>query len=175
MYFGTTYAELGFDVGDTIDLLFNVDINDYKNVQSAQMLVRDARMAKEYTDRITHEKKRYEDLKAGGTYTAAEDFLPNRDDCAVVYNFLRREYRNGKSMTDVKGALREIDQSGERRINYVKLKYVLEILNELNICEISHMGSDIYSFQVLFKASKTSIDKSAILKKLRSQCTDRNQ
>jgi len=58
-------------------------------------------------------------------------------------------------------------------INYVKLKYILRILNELKICEIEELNEDIYRFSVLFHATKTSIDKSSILKKLRSQCSDR--
>ena len=62
-----------------------------------------------------------------------------------------------------------------QEINYIKLKYIFEIFNELRICEISELDRDIYSFQVVFQANKTSIDKSAILKKLKSQCIDRNQ
>ena len=175
MYFGVSSAGLGFDVGDTVDLLFNVDINDYKNVLSAQMLIRDARLAEEYTEKIFYHKQRYAEIKAGGSYSVSEDFLPSREDCARVYTFLRREYRNGNGLTDTKSVLRNINVSGENEINYVKLKYIFEIMNELKICDIAEIDKDIYSFQVLFQASKTSIDKSAILKKMRSQCTDRNQ
>lgn len=175
MYFGVTPAELGFETGDTVDILFNIDINDYKNVLSAQILVRDARLAEEYTLRLSKCKRRYDEVRAGGAYSSAEDFLPGRDDFARVYTFLRREYRNETSLTDTKSVLREINQGGGAEINYVKLKYIFEILNELKICDISEIDKDIYSFQVFFRANKTSIDRSAILKKLRSQCTDRNQ
>ena len=88
---------------------------------------------------------------------------------------LRREYRMGNSLTDTKTVLRSLDQSGEREINYVKVKYIFEIFNELKICDVLEIDEDIYSFEVMFKASKTSIDKSAILKRLRTQCIDRNQ
>ena len=175
MYFGVSESALGFEVGDTVDLLFNIDINDYKGAVTTQMIVRDARLAKDYTDCIRAQKNRYARVRGGEGYTLAEDFLPDRDDCARVYTFLRREYRSGNDITDTKSALRAINQVGAREINYVKLKYIFEIFNELNICEIAELSNDIYSFRVIFKANKTSIDKSAILKKLRSQCTDRNQ
>ena len=55
-------------------------------------------------------------------------------------------------------------------INYIKLKYILKIFNELNICNIEELDTDIYRFEVLFNSSKTNIEKSSILKKLRSQC-----
>ena len=175
MYFGVSESALGFECGDTVDLMFNIDINDYKNVISTQMIVRDARLAKDYTDRLDADKLRYSQVRGGQSYACSERFLPSRDDCARVYTYLRREYRSGNSLTDTRSVLRSINQKGEEEINYVKLKYIFEILNELNICEIEELDRDIYSFEVIFKANKTSIDKSSILKKLRSQCIDRPQ
>lgn len=174
MYFSVGEGMLGFESGDLIDLLFNIDINDYRNVLSAQMIVRDARLAQSYTARTDEEKQRYAELRSGGRFRADEDFLPNREDCASVYTFLRREYRNGSSITDVKSVQRTLGQSG-MRINYVKLKYIFEIFNELQICDISELDNDIYRFEVIFRANRTSIDKSAILRRLKSQCVDRIQ
>ena len=37
LYFGVGEGELGFEIGDPVDVLFNIDINDYKNVRSVQM------------------------------------------------------------------------------------------------------------------------------------------
>jgi len=70
MYFGIGEGMLGFESGDVIDLLFNVDINDYKNVQSVQMIVRDAKLSETYTQKINEQKHRYAELKNGGSYCA---------------------------------------------------------------------------------------------------------
>ena len=172
MYFSVGEGMLGFENGDLIDLLFNIDINDYKNVQSAQMIVRDARLAESYTKRTTDEKKRYSELREGGKFRADENFIPTREDCAGVYTLLRREYRNGNSVTDLKSVQKALEQGGIT-INYVKLKYIFEIFNELQICDIAELGNDIYRFEVIFRASRTSIDKSAILRRLKTQCIDR--
>lgn len=172
MYFSVGEGMLGFENGDLIDLLFNIDINDYKNVQSAQMIVRDARLAESYTKKATGEKKRYSELREGGKFRTDENFIPTREDCAGVYTLLRREYRNGNSVTDVKSVQRALEQSG-LAVNYVKLKYIFEIFNELQICDIAELGNDIYRFEVIFRANRTSIDKSAILRRLKTQCVDR--
>ncbi len=174
MYFGKTMSDLGFEVGDTVDLLFNIDLNDYKNVVSAQMLIRDSRLSEEYTKRLAQHKKRYAEIRGGDSFDVSEDVIPDRDDCARVYNLLRKEYRSGSSLSDTKSVLKELNAIGAAEINYIKLKYIFEIFNELKICEISEIDSDIYSFKVVFQANKTSIDKSAILKKLKSQCIYRN-
>lgn len=175
MYFGIGEGMLGFDSGDVIDLLFNIDINDYKNVQSAQMIIRDARPAESYTKKLEADKRRYCEVKDGAKYSYADGFIPDRDDCSRVYTFLRKEYRSGNSLTDTKSVLRALNEDGGREINYVKLKYIFEIFNELQICDIVELDKDIYRFEVIFRATRTSIDKSAILKRLKSQCIDRIQ
>ena len=175
MYFGMGEGMLGFESGDLIDLLFNVDINDYKNVQSAQMIVRDARAAESYSKRMADEKTRYNELKGGAKHYSSEDFVPDRDDCSRVYTYLRREYRLGNSVTDIQSVLRALNTGAQKPINYVKLKYIFEIFNELQICDILELDKDIYRFEVIFRAARTSIDKSAILKRLKTQCVDRPQ
>jgi single-stranded-DNA-specific exonuclease len=175
MYFGMGEGMLGFSSGDLIDLLFNVDINDYKNVQSAQMIVRDARAAESYSKGMADEKTRYNELKGGAKHYSSEDFVPDREDCSRVYTYLRREYRLDNSVTDIKSVLRALESGEQKKINYVKLKYIFEIFNELQICDIVELDKDIYRFEVIFRAARTSIDKSAILKKLKTQCIDRPQ
>ena len=46
-------------------------------------------------------------------------------------------------------------------------------MNELKICRVEEIEPDIYKFEVIFNAAKTSITKSSILKKLKSRCSDR--
>ena len=174
MYFGMAPSELGFYIGDKIDVLFNLEINDYKDVLTPQLNVRDARPAKSVTDAAEHMRRRYEEIRNGASYTVAEDFLPTRDDCAVVYTYLRREYRNGQCSCETDFTLKVLNYEHNRNINYVKLKYIFEILNELKICDIIERRKDEYVYEVNFQANKTSIDKSSILKKLKSQCIDRD-
>ncbi len=173
MYFGVGGTLLGFDVGDTVDLLFNLDINDYKNVLSAQMLVRDVKISFAYAEQLLAEQKKYKEIHGGALFSESEDFIPDRDDCARVYTFLRREYRQENGSLDIRSIMREVNTPSVPVINYVKMKYILDILNELKICSIEEISNDIYRFEVIFRASKTSIEKSSILKKLKLQCKDR--
>ena len=85
---------------------------------------------------------------------------------------LRREYRGGTDLLNMKAMLKLVNYQNESAINYVKLKYILRVLNELHICDVEELNNDIYSFKVIFNAAKTNIEKSSILKKLRNQCFD---
>jgi len=173
MYFGVGEGELGVEEGDDVDVLFNIDVNDYKNVRSAQMILHDIRLCQAYAGKLDEEKRRYEQIKAGDAYLIEECVIPTRDDFARVYTALRREYRAGNNILDTKGILKLVNTSAQERIGYVKLKYVLRILNELSICVVEELGSDIYRFEIFFNANKTNIEKSSILKKLKSQCANR--
>lgn len=174
LYFGVGEGELKFESGDSIDALFHIDINDYKNTRSVQLILQDTRPAAEWSKRLIADRKRYLEIFRGGSFDAEEQIVPNREEFAEVYKVLRREFRNGTSVIDQKTLLRLVNATSEYAlISYVKLKYILRIFNELNICEVEEIEEDLYRFNVIFHASKTSIEKSSILKKLKSQCTCR--
>ena len=173
MYYGVGEGDLGFEAGDTVDVFFHVEINDYKNVRSVQMIVKDIRLAEKFVKQMNAEKNRYEEICSGESFSLSEDFIPNRDDFARVYTMLRREFRAGNSVLDLKTILKLVNRADETPINYTKCKYILRILSEFNICEVEEIGPDLYRFAVLFRATKANIEKSSILKKLKSQCIDR--
>jgi len=173
LYFGVPIEELGFTLGDVIDVLFHVDINDYKNVQSVQMILQDARIAERYSDEFDRQKKRYAEIFDGADFSVSEEIFPMREDFARVYKILRRESRAGNCFLNMKDMLRLINAvPGEAPMNYVKLKYILRVFHELKLCEVEEIQPDLYQFRIFFNASKTNIEKSSILKKLKSQCTD---
>jgi hypothetical protein len=122
---------------------------------------------------ITEGKEKYDRISAGETYRAEEDIIPTRDDFASVYVSLRHEFRSGVSIMDMRTILKLVNSSGAARINYVKLKYILRIMNELQICNVVEIDEDIFKFEFFFNTAKTNIEKSSILKKLKSQCVNR--
>ncbi len=175
MYFGVSASELGFEVGDKIDVLYNLDINDYKNVRSLQLIIQDAMLSESYVKVFRDCKKRYEEIASGASYSMDEDVIPSREDFASVYTVLRREFRSGTNVLDDKTLIKLVNSYDKPQINYIKLKYILRIMNELRICSIEEIDDDIFKFEIFFNAAKTNIEKSSILKKLRSKCSDRTR
>ncbi len=175
MYFGIAPSALGFEVGDTIDVLFNIDINDFRNVRSVQLIIEDATVSESFTNYIVSQRARYEEIRGGDKFDEAEDVLPERDEFVKVYTVLRREYRSGNTVYDEISLFKAVNADETSNISYVKLRYILQILNEMKICNIENLDENIFSFEVPFNASKTSIDRSSILKKLKNQCKDRKR
>ena len=168
IWFGVNPNELPFEVADTVDLLFRLNINVFQNVTSLQMLVEDMRLSPTYEDSFVSLQNRYLDIKNGAPFTEEEDVIPTREDMAVVYTALRHEYQLNHSCFPIRRLmlLPTVKKAG---LGYIKLKMILRIMQELCLCDVTETSEDCFVFDFYFNPTKTSIEKSSILKKLRSQ------
>ena len=173
LYFGVGEGALGFEVGDMIDALFQVDINDYKHVRSVQMILQDVRSAKTYSTELCAQKERYEAISDGAAFTVREDVIPDREDFARVYKLLRRDFQAEHNLIGMRELLKQVNADAQApAINSIKLRYILRILHELNLCEITELEEDLYRFLLVSHTDKTSIEKSVVLQELRGRCID---
>ena len=175
MYFGMSPQHFDFREGDRIDVFFNIDINEYQNVKSVQMIVKDIRLSESFETALKNDIYRYEYIKGGGDFDDPENVIPTRDDFAAVYNVLRRESRIGHDTINEKILLSMLrgDACPKGDIGYIKMKFILSVFRELNVCGVEEGEDGYYRFEIYFKTDKANLDKSYILKKLRSQCRDR--
>lgn len=169
VWFGVSQTQLDFEVGDTVDVLFQLNINEYQNITSLQLLVQDMRLAESFEKVYQNQIKRYEEIRAGAMYTEEEQVLPCRDDIAVVFTALRREFRAGHTVFSMKRCLSMLRNIGAGQINYIKLKFIIRIMQELQICDIMEPVTDTYLFEFQYQSTKTNIEKSSILRKLKTQ------
>lgn len=166
--FSTPLSRFGLREGDHIDLLCTLDVNEYQNVKSAQLVVQDWKPGEAYTARCEEWEACYRAIRGGETFTESA-YLPEYPDFAQVYTLLRREFRQGHDTFPVSTLLTLVNAGAERKIHYVALRYILEVFHELRICGVEELPGLMFRFDIYFNASKTSIDKSLILKKLKTQ------
>ncbi len=170
MCFGIGENIFGYDIGDKVDILFNLDINDYRGQRSVQLIVQDIRDAESDTQSFELERKRYKQICDGDTYTSSECVIPERGDFARVYSCLRKAFRTGCEKMRTAAILRAVNDGEASKIGYIKLQIILKVFNELQICSVEKIGDELYRLDIFFNANKTNIEKSSILKKLRTQC-----
>ncbi|MBQ8357246.1 MAG: single-stranded-DNA-specific exonuclease RecJ [Clostridia bacterium] len=170
LLFSTPRSRFDFHEGDRVDLLCTVDVNEFRDVKSVQLIVQDFKPSADYAREYDRLADRYRAVRGGAPFDPEEEFVPDRSDFARVYTALRREFRAGRDVFTVRDILSLSNAGAPRSINYVCLKYILEVFHELKICGVEELGNDSYRFDIYFNASRTNIEKSAILKKLKSQC-----
>lgn len=169
MMFSTTPEEFGLPVGDEVDLAFNLDVNEFNGQSSTQISIKDIKPSERtlHLERINEEL--YERVKNGETDLDSDFVVPERADFAKVYNFLLSSARMGNDKYRISRLLYELKkQDSSSAINYIKLKFIIKVFRELNIVTIEEIDNVTFMFHISFTKNKTSLDKSSILKKLKS-------
>lgn len=170
IYFSNSPSSLGVYVGDQVDILFNVDINEWGGRKSVQLIIRDLKPSQSQQAALQDERNRFEAIRAGAHISAGEDVIPSRDDFAAVYNLIRLSLRSGVNTLAHRDITSRLSApSWGVNIGYIKLKFIIMILKELNLVGIDEIQNEVYSFEIHYTSTKTDLDKSTLLKKLRSQ------
>ncbi len=170
MYFSCRPETLGLYVGDSVDVLFNIDVNEWKGRRSVQLIVRDIKQSEAKQSAIKMEEERFFEIWNGARFSPEENVLPSRDDFAAVYRMLVASVRCGVDMLGVRDIISRLSQTKDgANIGYVKLLIIIKVMQELNIMGITDAEGGAYRFSVYYKSSKTELDKSNLLRRLRSQ------
>ena len=170
MYFSNSPDSLGIYVGDKVDVLFNLDVNEWGGRESAQVIVRDIKPSVTEKERHRSETSRFEEIKNGAAFTTEENILPDRDDFAAVYRLIQNLVRMDIDVLkhrDIISRLRSSDPSVH--IGYVKLKIIMMVFKELNILSVEDIAPDTYKFKLYYSTTRKKLDKSTLLRRLRSQ------
>ena len=95
--------------------------------------------------------------------------VPTHADFAAVYNAIRREARLEHEVFSIRALINLLGSVGDK-IGYVKLRFIMLVFSEMNLLEIKELDADreIYAFKVVFTKTKTNLDNSNILRKLKS-------
>ncbi len=175
MYFSCSPDSIGVYPGDEIDILFNIDVNDWLGKRTAQVILRDVKASKKQAESEEKDRRRFEEIRAGGQIYKEENVIPSRDDFACVYKFLLMSQRNGVNTLTHRDITTRIGKlQGSSEIGYIKLKLIIMIFKELNLITIEEAEDEVYSFNIRFGAPKTDLEKSSLLRKLRSQLRPKN-
>lgn len=165
VYFGMPASRLGYFVGDRVDLLCQLNINEFRNISTLQLIVQDVKLSQTYIDECRDADSRY--LEVLGGADCPEYAVPEREDIIDVYRLLRQEGVLGHSCVDMRTLLSLLGAYSQRQINYIKLRAILDILNEMKVCDIRRDEDGRIEFEVFEKAEKTNVEASATYKRLK--------
>ncbi len=169
MYFSVTPSATGIYVGDKIDVLFNIDINEWYGRKNVQLIVRDLRISENQSNALKNEHERFEEIWSGAPFSAEENVYPSRNDFAAVYKFIATSVRNGYDTLSHRDICAKVSRSFGMDMSYMKLKVIVMVMKEMNIITIDEFGDEIYRFVLHYSSSKADLEKSNILRKLRMQ------
>ena len=170
MFFSNNPTNLKIYNGDNVDVIFNIDINEWLGRRNVQLIIKDIRQSYSQSIQSVSEVARFEEIWNGDSFSHSEDIIPSRDDFAYVYRYIVGAVRNGVDTFEHRDLCSKL--SGYRshtKINYIKLKIIIKVFIELNLIGIEESKNEVYKFILHYSTSKTELDKSNLLRRLRLQ------
>ena len=149
--------------GEKLDMLFNLDINEYNGYKSVQLVVREIRPAESVALKLKNENERYLEIMNGASFGADEMVIPRREEFVSVYKALKF----GDEGCISESRLRALVGNG---INRVMLYVALDVLCETGLCNIDRSAGDgLIRYTVNEVTQKVDLESSPLLIKLRNQ------
>ncbi len=169
MYFSVSPKDIGIYVGDSIDVMFNIDINEWGGRESVQLIVRDLKIGSAQRNEDYKDRARFEEIRSGASFKESEEIFPSRDDFAAVYKLMLSSLRSGIDILSHRDIISRFKGDNDVNIGYIKLKVIIMVLKELNLVDITDIKDEVYKFNIHYSTGKTMLDKSTLLRHLRSQ------
>ncbi|MBQ3017250.1 MAG: single-stranded-DNA-specific exonuclease RecJ [Clostridia bacterium] len=169
MFFSCNPDTLDIYVGDKVDVLFNLDVNEWSGRRNAQLIIRDIKQSEALRSRMNAEIQRFSEIWSGARFEQSENVIPSREDFANVYRFLVSSVRCGNEVLSVRDILYKLSGFRGSSIGYIKLLVIIKVMQELNIIGIVEVGEDVYRFSMQYRSGKAELEKSNLLRRLRTQ------
>lgn len=175
MFFRRSLSDLDIFEGDTVNILFNLDVNSFQGKENIQLILKDITLADAQLKNEISEREEAAAILSGkydfasATSKDAYETVPSRDDFKTVYNTLRRELRMEHNVFSIRALTKLLAEDGAD-FKYVKLKLIIKIFQELNLLSVDELDSEreIYMFKYVFVKNKTELEKSNLYRKIKS-------
>ena len=166
IFFSVTAAAAGVSPGERVDVAFTPQINEYRGSRTVQLQLCDLREA---PTRAQAERILYEKLRGGMPLTRreAEMLLPERDEFAAVWRFLRRNACDRPLEDSVSRLVKTIARTFPAQRPYIRTMVCLEVMDERGLIDMEH-AADRLCISLHENSPKVDLEQSAIMIQLRS-------
>lgn len=167
MCFRMSESALDLYVGEKVDLLYSLGVNEYAGRRSLQLIVKDRRPSDDAADRFRLERDALTDILAGKDPAGIEVPIPDRGEFAAVYRLIRETASMGEHFFSCRGMLSRLTSDPSVPFGYLKLGLILHIFAELQIVTLREEGKDLYAIELSEPNGKVDLDHSTILKRVK--------
>ncbi len=145
MFFGRAMSTLALIEGDCVDVVFNMDINNYANQQNVQLIVRDICLSEGYMETIKNELKKYKNVISNNTKNIDTSMIPTRDDFKAIYSLLIFLNKRENS-TDFEVNIPYLSRLSKKMygvdVSILKTLLIFDIFNDADILSVKKSKND---------------------------------
>ena len=155
--FGINLTKEGFTANDMVDILFNMDINEYRGFRSVQMRIKDI----DYSDSLKFNLKQYQsevDRLMNNKTNVSEEYLPTPDDFKSVYYKICEFLKNNKGKVSIKRLIGTSD-----RTSYIKTGAAIIAFQQAEVFKFTKINEFDYEVELLAVKDKPEINSTPIM------------
>lgn len=147
-----------------IDILFNLDVNEFRGERTAQLIIRDIRLCKKDAEKCAYYTEiMYSILEGKNT-----GFVPGIDVCRTVYKYLKANSEYLSEGVNLYILADKINRSTGLNISCPVLGVILEIFRELGLVVLLKNDDLIMKIKVVKDCGKVDIESSGVLIRARN-------
>jgi len=166
VYFGVGLSSLDYYVGERVDVLCQLSINEFRGKSSVQLILQDIRLTEQLEKQYEIDREDYKKLTCGEPFSSREDIIPTRAQIAEIYKFLRYENACGRTLFNYRALPHQLAESSLGCYDGLKLRIMVKILSEINVCNLDEQEQDFFYLEVCKNASKTNIEESSTYQRI---------
>lgn len=159
LFFSRPPEALSFNVGDKIDMLVNMEVNEYKGEKQLSLRVVDFRNHGISGKKYFAAKSCYEAYKRGESVpqNVIHRVKPTRDELVRIYKYIMAVKRVSIDKLFMK--------LNSQSMNYFKLRIALDAFNEMGLIKLIASRQEVHMVEV---SKRVDLSKSTVLKKIYS-------
>ncbi|MCH5201731.1 MAG: single-stranded-DNA-specific exonuclease RecJ [Oscillospiraceae bacterium] len=160
MYFGISVENCSYRRGDTVDLAVTLDRNEFNGQENLSIVIKDIKYSFSNNEELIDSLRIFEKFAVRDKLTPdeAKIILPDRNDFALIYRFLKGN--NGFNYSEY-ALVKALDY----KINMGKLRIILYSMKELGLIKWEQ-GLYINRIELL-QSQKVNLEDSIFIKKLK--------
>ena len=162
--FGVGGFDFKFNRDDRVDIICKLNINEFRNERTLQLVISDIRASEDYISEIKESENAYKKMVREGSISLSDDDIPTRAEIGNVYRFLRERMDSDSIHLSTLYSL--VTSSLPKKISYIKMRFIFDILREIKVCGIKENSDGSLSFDVFENAKKTQLSMSPTFRML---------
>lgn len=162
LFFGTNIQHEGFAVGDEVDIMFSMDINEFRGLKTVQLVVRDMDYADSYKQKVMAIQKECAEI-IDGSRSPMDAEIPDRTECSKVYGEIKNLLPTGKGTFSIKKLV-----SSPGTPSMFKTSVAIKAFEQIKLMSIERITDTEYRGEIIKHEEKVDLFSAPIMNERRA-------
>ena len=169
IFFSQTALRAGVSQGDTVDVAFTPQINEFRGSRTVQLNVVDLRLSRQLRTQTEQERDLYSRFSRQEKLSPdeAEQLLPNRGEFVAVWRYLIANSREDRLQDNFACMSRKIIRTAAKTLTLCKTRICLDVFAEQGLIDLDP-SPRCCRIRITTDGRKVDLDQSPIVKALRA-------